>query len=230
MYFKFFPYTMYTLDNYRSAQLVTNFLVRSKILDKVKEQFGVYDEYDIREGETPELLADRIYGNPELHWLILLYNDILDPRFGWPLDSAALNSYITSKHGNSNNIDHYEDSDGNTINGVLTLESSAEFTEFTADTVVVNVTGTGTGVVTELTDTSTLTLTVTTGGFRDGDQIKIYDTDTVANITSTTVVTGIPVTVYEYEDAANEAKRRIKILKPQYVDVVVTEFGRSVGA
>ena len=230
MYFKFFPYTMYTQDDYKSAQLVTNFLLRAKILDSVKTQLGAYDEYDIKEGETPELLADRLYGNPELHWVVLLFNDILDPRYGWPLDTPTLYSYIESKYGSGNNVHHYEDIDGNTINGILTLESLGEFSEFTADTVVENVTSSGIGFVTELTDTSTLTLTVTSGGFRVGDQIKIANTSTTANITSSTILTGIPVTVYEYEDAVNESKRRIKLLKPRFVDIVVTEFGRSIGA
>ena len=221
---------MYTLDNYKSAQLVTNFLLRARIQDRVKDQYGVYDEYDIQDGDTPEIIADKVYGNPELHWLVLLFNDIIDPHFDWPLTVDSLDRFITGKYGDTNAIDHYEDIDGNIVNGILTLQSSAEYDSFTNNTVITNITNTGTGVVTNQIDTSYITITVTEGGFKTGDQIKILDTDTVANITSISVDSGVPVTVYQVEDGINETKRRIRLLKPRYADSVVSEFSRTVGA
>ncbi len=80
MYFKNIPLTFFTLDNGKSAQLVTSIFYRALIDDRVKSNFSLYDEYDVVDGETPEIIADRFYNNSQLHWVILMYNDIIDPR------------------------------------------------------------------------------------------------------------------------------------------------------
>ena len=90
-------------------------------------------------------MADRFYSNPELHWLILHYNEIIDPRFDWPLDTNNLNRQVASKYANVNGIHHYEDANGNYVNGNVYLISSSDFTEFNIDDVITNITNTGTG-------------------------------------------------------------------------------------
>ena len=73
-------------------------------------------------------------------------------------------------------------------------------------------------------------MTVTSGGFKTGDQIlKSSNTAVSANITSTVVITGTPVTNFTLEDENNEVKRRIKILKSSYVDAVVSDFKKKLG-
>ena len=80
MYFDKLPVTYYTLDDARSVQLVRNIFLRVIITDEIKNNYSVYDEYDIQDGETPEILSSKIYGNSEYHWLILHMNEIIDPR------------------------------------------------------------------------------------------------------------------------------------------------------
>ena len=87
MYFQNFPITYYSLDDTSTAQVVTNIALRIKLSDELKNNLALYDEYDIKDGETPEMVADKFYSNPLLHWLVLHTNDILDARFDWPLDS-----------------------------------------------------------------------------------------------------------------------------------------------
>jgi hypothetical protein len=123
MYFKSFPYTLYSLDDISTVQVVTNITNRASLSDEVKNNLSLYDEYDIKDGETPELLADKFYGNPELHWLILHYNEIIDPRFDWPLDTNNLNRYVAGKYANVNAVHHYEDASGNYVNGTVNLLS-----------------------------------------------------------------------------------------------------------
>jgi hypothetical protein len=228
MYFQSFPYTLYTLDNRQSIQLIANFLLRTKIDDTVKNNIGVFDEYDVMDGETPEIVADKFYKNPSLHWLVLQYNDIIDPRFDWPMSTNNLNRFIEGKYGDVNGIHHYEDNDGNTINGVLQITSYNEFASFNVNDAIVNVTNTGTGVITDKTDDSTITVTVTSGGFKLDDQIKIYNTTTSANIVAAAVQTGTAVTNFVYEDLINESKRRIKVLQSKYVDSVVKDFKSKI--
>ena len=230
MYFKSFPYTLYSLDDISTVQVVTNITNRVSLSDEVKTNLSLYDEYDIRDGDTPELVADRFYSNPELHWLVLHYNEIIDPRFDWPLDTNNLNRQVASKYANVNGIHHYEDANGNYVNGNVYLLSSSDFTEFNIDDVITNITNTGTGYITQKNSSSNVRVTVTTGGFISGDRIKnISNTSSSANITSTVLLSGTPVTNYTYEDEVNESKRKIKILKTAYVDAIVSDFKKKLG-
>ena len=54
--------------------------------------------YDVLDGERPEMVADRFYGDPQLFWLILHINDIIDPRFDWPLSNEDLMEYVIGKY------------------------------------------------------------------------------------------------------------------------------------
>ncbi len=230
MYFKSFPFTFYSLDNTGTVQVVTNITNRVSLSDEVKNNLSLYDEYDIKDGETPELVADKFYNNSQLHWLVLHYNEIMDPRFDWPLDTNNLNRYVAGKYANVNAVHHYEDANGNYANGNVYLISNTDFTEFNINDAITNITNTGTGYINQKNSSSNVRVTVTTGGFISGDRIKnISNTNSSANITSTVLLSGTPVTNYTYEDGVNESKRRIKILKSSYVDAVVNDFKKKLG-
>lgn len=229
MYFKSFPYTYYSQDDRSTVQLITNITTRVVLSDEVKNNLSIYDEYDIRDGETPEIVADRFYSNPQLHWIILHTNEILDARFEWPQTSANLVKYIEGKYNNTIAVHHYEDASGNYTNANITLTSNVEFGLFEVGNVVVNSTNTGTGYVSVKTSNSTISITTTDGGFITGDQVRVSNkANTTANISSVTIVSGTPVTVYDYEEAVNETKRRIKILKTAYVDGIVRDFKKKL--
>ena len=230
MYFEAMPQTLYSLEDDRSnVKLVTNITTRVKINDQVKNQYGLFEEYDVKNGETPELVAEKFYNNSKLHWIILHYNDIIDPRFDWVMDTNNLVKYVTGKYSNINGIHHYEDANEAYTNGNVYLLSSAAFGNFTAGDVIINNTDPGIGYITTKTSNSNVIITVSSGGFSSGDQIKLNSNAQVnANITSSVTISGTPVTNYVYEDIVNEAKRRIKILKLVYVDPVVKEFKKNL--
>lgn len=76
----------------------------------------VYDYYDIVDGETPEQIAEKIYGSPQYHWVIMLANERYDYLNDFPLTTVALEQYIIDKWGDAaNDIHHYEDAKGNTV-------------------------------------------------------------------------------------------------------------------
>jgi hypothetical protein len=229
MYFTSFPYTLYSLDNTTTVQVITDITNRITLSDEVKTNFSLFDEYDVKDGETPELVADRFYNNPELHWIVLHYNEIIDPRFDWPLDTNNLNRYVAGKYTNVNAVHHYEDASGNYTNGNVYLISNADFTEFNVNDAITNITNSGTGYITQKNSSSNVRVTVTTGGFISGDRFKnTSNTSSSANITSTVVLSGTPVTNLIYEDTVNESKRRIKILKASYIDAIVSDFKKKL--
>jgi hypothetical protein len=228
MYFQNFPYTYYSLDNTKTVQIVTDITNRAVISDEVKNNLGLYDEYDIKDGETPELVADRFYNNPELHWIILQYNEIIDPRFDWPLDTNNLTRYVSGKYDNPNGIHHYEDTNLIITNGNVIINANVSYLD--TGNVITNLSGLGVGYVSSKLTSSNIIVTVTTGGFVAGDIITdAANTTNNSTITATNTITGIPITNYVYEDRVNESKRRIKILKTSYVDAVVRDYKKKLG-
>ena len=79
MYFdKNFPVILYDSVGQGDFKDVTNLLRRVALNTKVKTNTLLYDTYDVKEGETPESIAFKLYGDAEFHWVIMLVNDITD--------------------------------------------------------------------------------------------------------------------------------------------------------
>jgi hypothetical protein len=114
-YFSQFPQTYYTFDGV-SATLITNFMVRVAISNELKSNVTLYDPYDILDGETPEMVADKWYGDPELYWIVLLTNEIIDPNYDWCLSQEDLQSFVEEKYGSDPaqymGVHHYVSPDG----------------------------------------------------------------------------------------------------------------------
>lgn len=118
MYFQNFPKTYYTLSNVETVQVVTDITRRIDLVNEIKKNNAFFDSYDVIDGETPEIVADKFYNDPELYWVILTANDILDPRFEWPLSYVNLLNYCENKYGAANVYltHHYQNSDGYVVN------------------------------------------------------------------------------------------------------------------
>ena len=114
-YFKYFPQINYDIrgrKNNINIQTITNILTRvRKKLEIVNHAF--FEQYFVREGDTPESLAHQIYGDSTLHWIILYGNYMTNPYYDWPLGYRDLQKFVNKKYGvaNINNTHHYEDAD-----------------------------------------------------------------------------------------------------------------------
>ena len=98
-YFSYFPTTLYkSSDSGNDLNLVTNLMTRFKMQESFKTNSAAYTTYSIKDGDTPEILAHKFYGDVEYHWVILTYNNLMDPQFNWPLEERTLNRYINSKY------------------------------------------------------------------------------------------------------------------------------------
>jgi hypothetical protein len=98
-YFNFFPKTLYSSNNQVSSlDTITNITARFSFERTLKENSSVFYSYDIQESDTPEIIARKFYENSERHWIVLLFNDIIDPQFDWPMDGRTLNEFINLKY------------------------------------------------------------------------------------------------------------------------------------
>ena len=110
MYFASFPKIFYDSTGQGKPKSVTNLLRRVAIRSKVKDNAMLYDTYDIKNGETPESIADKLYDDPQLHWVVLLVNDITDRFYQWPMTQPQFAEFLTDKYGagNEDGVHHYE--------------------------------------------------------------------------------------------------------------------------
>jgi len=108
MYFSNFPKGLYDIKGDGNKKLVTDLMKRVKIRSKVLSEASLYDVYDVPNGENPEDTAYKHFGDPEMHWVILLTNNITNRYYGWPLTDQDFEKYITDKYDNPDGIHHYE--------------------------------------------------------------------------------------------------------------------------
>jgi hypothetical protein len=139
---------------YTVTDITKNVRLRKDILSNI----SLYDEYDIKDDETPEIIAEKIYGNANYHWIIMLVNERYNYTDDFPMSYRELEKHVTQKYGAGKEYDthHYVDSKGFIV-----------------------------------------------------DQ---YNSDKYS------------VSNYQYEDDLNESKRRIKIISPNSISLILRNF------
>ena len=98
-FFEPFPKVNYDIKKNGKIESVTNIMLRFKIVDELKKQQSNYFDITVNDGDRPDVVASRVYDNPELDWLILMINDVIDPIYDWPMGSRVLEEFIRSKYG-----------------------------------------------------------------------------------------------------------------------------------
>lgn len=117
--------------------------------------------YVIKDGQTPEQVSFEFYGSSYYHWVILLINDIVNPREEWPLEHAQFEDMLTLRYVSTQTIHHY-------IDPVSGFEVDSNF------------------------------------------------------------IGAVPITILEYEEEVNEAKRHIKMLDSRYLRQFVKLFDTQI--
>lgn len=109
-YFSKFPLFAYDIKNNNNYKLLPDILRRVKLRALVKSGGMLFDKYDVKENEKPEDVAFKWFGDPELHWVILMTNNITDRYYEWPMNSVQFAEFLKDKYGagNEDAIHHYE--------------------------------------------------------------------------------------------------------------------------
>lgn len=218
-YFRSFPKILYSFDfKNQSPTIITNILARFKVKSEVLNNAFAYYKYQIKDGDTPEIVAYQQYGDPNLFWIICLVNELEDPIFDFPMEYRALERYIINKY----NYTAIEESYAATHHYELSVENKLLYTSG------VTISNTTNHIVTlEQYNYTNSTLEVKSlGTTTQTSNIRSNVADpTSANIgTATITSTYKAVSVFDYELAQNELKRSIKLLKPQYVQAISKEL------
>jgi len=108
-YFSKFPLMTYDIKGNKVRKLLPNILRRIKLRALIKSGGMIFDRYDVKEGEKPEDVAYKWFGDAELHWVILMTNNITDRYYGWPMNSVQFAEFLADKYGdNTDAVHHYE--------------------------------------------------------------------------------------------------------------------------
>jgi len=108
-YFSQFPKLAYDMKGNNVRKLLPDILRRVKLRAKIKSGGMLFDRYDVKDGEKPEDIAFKWFGDASLHWVILMTNDVTDRYYDWPLNHAQFAEFLTDKYGdNVDAVHHYE--------------------------------------------------------------------------------------------------------------------------
>ena len=216
-YFNFFPKTLYNTDNkVNSLDSVTNIIARYAFESSLKENTVAFYEYEIKDGETPEIIASKYYDSPERHWIVLLFNNVIDPQFDWPLDYRSLLNFIEEKYSAPN----YADTANTGISGLSWARNTSNIQSYYK-------------VITQQTVDNTYrdeievdSITYANNDFMQPGASTNYLLNDGKSITISTDKT--TKSYFDYEQEENEKKRKIKLLKRDFASAVEKEFKRVI--
>ena len=167
-----------------STIVVKNLFKRSKLRTDVDQAITAFNYFDIKEGMRPDMVAQELYDNPELDWVVLTSNNITNIRNEWPLSHNDLQEYMLEKYGSDANIakvHHFE-----------TREILDEFSRV-----------------------------VMPAGLQVDENFTFKyknSTNSILNVNPVSAITN-----YQYEVKLNDQKRRIRILKSEFLSAFISE-------
>ena len=109
-YFSRFPKMVYDVKGNDNYKLLPDILRRVKQRNAIASGQFIFDTYDVINGEKPEDIAYKWFGDAQLHWVILMTNNVTDRFHQWPMSQPQFDEFLTDKYGagNEDAIHHYE--------------------------------------------------------------------------------------------------------------------------
>ena len=107
-YFSKFPNMVYDVKNNGNFKLLPDILRRVKQRNAIKSGQFIFDTYDVKNGEKPEDIAYKWFGDAQLHWVILMTNNVTDRFYQWPMNDAQFAEFLADKYSNPDAVHHYE--------------------------------------------------------------------------------------------------------------------------
>ena len=245
--FKNFPEVQYKLSNGKFVT-IKDFFRKAKLEGTQLNQVVDYTVYELQEGERPDVVASKLYGNGDLHWTLFLANDITN-YYDWYMDSNTFEEVIHKKYPGQVLVASVstdivsatskfligEDITQNTVTGKIVKVDPTynriwvERTngkDFVANQVVNTVRTIDGAVAKSFTPTSVKNGVDATAYYYDPSAGGINSYRYNHNVTGTYQ----PRTYYEKEYEDNEARRKIKVIRPEFIRRVVSEFERVMSA
>ena len=113
---------------------VKNLFRRFYIREDLLQDVTFFLKYEISDGERPDNVAEKVYNDPLLDWVILITNNIIDVYEEWPLDDKTFYEVLNRKYPNQSYLDtiYHETTEVKDASGRLILPKglrvSSDFT------------------------------------------------------------------------------------------------------
>ena len=195
----------------RDYILIKNLFRRTKLFDFLKNNVSVLEKFTIGIGDRPDTIAEELYGDASLDYVVILVAGIININQEWPLPDNKVYDFALEKYGSEekmNEIKYYE-----------TLEIvDDQNRQILPPDLIVDVDFKVDGTVNKFPSTRYI-LKAMTGNRQldDKDEFGVL-TDNIARA----------VTNLEYEYTINENKREIDILNPSYLQMFINDL-RDIG-
>ena len=76
----------------------------------MKKEIVMLDRYNVKENETPEIVADKHHGSSYYHWVVMILNNVSDVYHDWPKSTRQIQKYLQTKYTDAqmSEVHHYE--------------------------------------------------------------------------------------------------------------------------
>ena len=177
------------------VKLSKNLFRRVRFRDNLNALYVASTRYTIKQGETPEQVANKQYGSPDWYWTILILNNIIDIRSDWPVSDYELDSAIEKNYGDTQDDIRFWETKEIFEGNNLVLEGGViiEYNQSTSAQQVVGY-------------YPSYTFTTPTGSLLSGSQVMT------------------PITNREFEYRENEKKKEIFLIRPEFLTTMEEEI------
>ncbi len=249
-YFNYFREVAYTFGSgTTSPSAFQDLSVYADVIDQIKDSVTAYSFYTILEGDRPDTVSRKLYGDPEYHWTFFLMNDHLRES-GWPLTRMELRKFVDEKYTGSAIVTR-DDFWGSIVEGTNVAGRLLRI----GDTLTGSLSAT-IATVTNIDPDNGQIFTNTTNTWRAGEQVRWRDADNVLRTITVHSSTSEKNAIDHYEDdegnyvdinprvgagalllevtlsdmvnRINENQKQIKIIRPSYVKDVVTALQQAL--
>lgn len=207
-YFETLPSVM-NVDQNNNVYSLKNLVVRADLIEKLKNNINLFYGYSVQDGDTPEMVAHKYYGDQNRYWIVLMANNIFDPEWDWPLSTNQFSDYLEDKYISiaqeagqdvisytNTNVHHYEKL-------IITLDNETLYQT------IKNI------VIDEETYNNTIEKT---------NNVTLPDGSKVTRTVKKKIVS-----LYDYENEQNESKRNIKLIKAQFANDIEKQLRIVMG-
>ena len=107
--------------------ITKNFFKRAKLREDIFQDLAFFTKYSVLGDDRPDNVADLIYGDASLDWVVLIANNIVNIQSEWPMSQGDFNTYVTEKYADEetlySGIHHYEANEVKTSDGSIIIAS-----------------------------------------------------------------------------------------------------------
>jgi len=109
-FFDGFPYINYDILGNGDKQKIKNFFKRFDFRNSVRKFGTIYIKWIVRDEDTPQIIAHKLYNSTHYYWIILMINQMIDPTFDFPMTGEELSEYVDAKYGveHRRSLHHWE--------------------------------------------------------------------------------------------------------------------------